>query len=98
MTDKEKKLEVINTIQWLLNEGDFENWETAYNCGMNSINMLNESLSLSGNVKSKDKEAHTFEVNLNSEQAQKDRCNLVEKTLTAASKVYFFDYKNYIKI
>jgi hypothetical protein len=98
MTDKEKKLEVINTIQWLLNEGDFENWETAYNCGMNSINMLNESLSLSSNVKSKDKEAHTFEVNLNSKQAQKERCNLVKKTLTATSKVYLFDGTNYIEI
>tara|TARA_R110000851_G_scaffold560_3_gene1921 strand:+ start:182 stop:475 length:294 start_codon:yes stop_codon:yes gene_type:complete len=46
----------------------------------------------------KEKYTPTFEVNLNSKQAQKDRCDQMTKILTAPSKVYYFNGTNYIEI
>ena len=46
----------------------------------------------------KDKHIPTIEVNLNSKQAQKDRCDQMTKILTAPSKAYYFNGTNYIEI
>tara|TARA_R110000787_G_scaffold229259_4_gene336818 strand:+ start:126 stop:425 length:300 start_codon:yes stop_codon:yes gene_type:complete len=48
MTQAEKINEITSTIQWLLDKGDFEDWETAYNNGMNSINILEEAINFTG--------------------------------------------------
>lgn len=62
MTDQEKKLDIINTIQWLLDKGDFEDWETAYSCGMNSINMLDKAINFTdSSLQLKEKKETDFE-------------------------------------
>jgi len=46
----------------------------------------------------KEKNTHTFEVDLNSKKAQKYRCEQAEKILNTPCKVYLFDGENYIEL
>ena len=46
----------------------------------------------------KKNETPTLEVNLNSKEAQKDRCDVWNKIYNAPCKAYLFDGKNYIEI
>lgn len=40
----EKLEDIKSTITWLLENGDFKDLETSYNCATNSINTLNEAI------------------------------------------------------
>jgi hypothetical protein len=40
----EKLEDIKSTINWFLENGDFKDLETSYNCATNSINTLNEAI------------------------------------------------------